>query len=420
MFSAEWSSLKNAFRQDGLSATLLNHYRNLKLPKSKLPSGKGLPPLVNDAVIIRRIPWTLIGTAVVLFLIGLSAIARGDALYDLGEFAPRQRIWAVMGLGVFIIGASWPYARLKWFSYGLYGLCMVLLVVVFFMPAKNYSHRWIPLGFMNFQPSELAKLAYIAALARYLMHRDSFRNWLGLVPPFLMTLVPVALILKEPDLGTSMLFFPVLFAMLFAAGARQKHLVTISLLGAMCVPILWLQMSAEQKSRIVSVFTQKSGGDAPDDDGYHLHQSKRVFALGGVWGSQLAGMPIQSRRAYHLPESRTDFVFCLVGERWGLVGCLVTVTLFLALIGRGLLIAADTRDPFGRLLAVGIVALIGSQTLINTGMTVGLLPITGMTLPMMSYGGSSLLATCLALGLLVNIELRPTYATGSEPFRFAD
>jgi cell division protein FtsW (lipid II flippase) len=217
-----------------------------------------------------------------------------------------------------------------------------------------------------------------------------------------------------------MLFFPVLFAMLFAAGARPKHLVTISLLGAMCVPILWLQMSAEQKSRIVSVFTQKAGGEAPDDDGYHLHQSKRVFALGGVWGSQLSGMPLQSRRAYHLPESRTDFVFCLVGERWGLVGCLVTVTLFLTLIGRGLLIAADTRDPFGRLLAVGIVALIGSQTLINTGMTVGLLPITGMTLPMMSYGGSSLLATCLALGLLVNIELRPTYATGSEPFRFAE
>jgi rod shape determining protein RodA len=185
-------------------------------------ASKGLPPLVNDAVIIRRIPWTLIGIAVVLFLIGLSAIARGDALYNLGEFAPRQRIWAVMGLGVFVVGASWPYQRLKWLSYGLYGICMALLVVVFFMPAKNYSHRWIPLGFMNFQPSELAKLAYIAALARYLMHRDSFRNWLGLVPPFLMTLVPVALILKEPDLGTSMLFFPVLFAMLFAAGARVR------------------------------------------------------------------------------------------------------------------------------------------------------------------------------------------------------
>ena len=116
---------------------------------------------MNDAVIIRRIPWTLIGIAVVLFLIGLSAIARGDALYNLGEFAPRQRIWAVMGLGVFVVGASWPYQRLKWLSYGLYGVCMALLVVVFFMPAKNYSHRWIPLGFMNFQPSELAKLAYL-------------------------------------------------------------------------------------------------------------------------------------------------------------------------------------------------------------------------------------------------------------------
>lgn len=375
---------------------------------------------MNDSVWIRRIPWTLIGTALLLFLIGLGAIARGDELYNLGQFAPRQRIWAVLGLGVFIIAASWPYHRLKWFSYGLYAICVALLVFVFFMPAKYHSHRWIPLGFMDFQPSELAKLAFIAALARYLMHRDSFRSWTGLIPPFLMTLIPVALILKEPDLGTSLLFFPILFAMLFAAGARSKHLIVISLLGAMCVPVLWTQMSGEQKSRIVSVFTQKTGGDAPDDDGYHLHQSKRVFALGGVWGSQLVGMPLQSRRAYHLPESRTDFVFCLVGERWGLVGCLATLMLFVLLIGRGLLIAANTREPYGRLLAVGIVTLIGSQTLINTGMTVGLLPITGMTLPMMSYGGSSLLATCLGLGLLVNIELRPNYAMGTEPFRFAD
>lgn len=375
---------------------------------------------MDDSAWIRRIPWLLIGTALSLFLIGLSAIARGDELYRLGEFAPRQQIWAVMGIAVFVVSASWPYHRLKWVSYGAYALCLTLLVAVFFMPAKNYSHRWIPLGFMNFQPSELAKLAYIAALARYLMHRESFRTWFGLIPPFLMTLVPVALILKEPDLGTSLLFFPVLFAMLFAAGARPGHLLTVAMLGVLSTPLLWTQMSAEQKSRIVSVFTQKTGGEAPDDDGYHLHQSKRVFALGGVWGSELAGMPIRSRRAYHLPESRTDFVFALVGERWGLVGCLLTLVLFIALVGRGLLIAAETRDPFGRLLAVGIVSLIGAQALINTGMTVGLLPITGMTLPMMSYGGSSLLATCAALGLLVSIELRPTLMLTGEPFRFDD
>ena len=367
-----------------------------------------------------RFPAVIVLAALALIVLGLSAIARGDELYNLGEFAPRQRLWAALGSIVFVVAAMWPYQRLRWISYQIYGGCLLLLVLVFFMPAKNYSHRWIPLGLMDFQPSELAKLAFIAALARYLMHRESFRTWKGLAIPFFMALVPIVLILKEPDLGTSLLFLPVLFAMLFAAGARPRHLATVALLGVLASPFLWMQMSAEQKSRIVSVFTQQTGGEAPRGDGYHLHQSKQVLALGGVFGSEITGMPFKSRRAYHLPESRTDFVFCLVGERWGLIGSLTVLILYCVLFARGLLIAADTRDPYGRLLAVGIVALIGSQVLINSAMTVGLLPITGMTLPLMSYGGSSLLTMCLALGVLVNIAMRPTTDAVSEPFQFAN
>lgn len=384
--------------------------------------GRGRFPqgcVVGESPWYHRFPAAIVVTALALMVLGLSAIARGDELYNLGEFAPRQQLWAAIGSIVFVIAAVWPYQRLKWISYPIYGGCLLLLILVFFMPAKNYSHRWIPLGLMDFQPSEIAKLAFITALARYLMHRESFRTWKGLVIPFFMALIPIALILKEPDLGTSLLFLPVLFAMLFAAGARPRHLATVALLGAMASPFLWMQMSAEQKSRIVSVFTQKTGGEAPRGDGYHLHQSKRVLALGGVFGSEVTGMPFKSRRAYHLPESRTDFVFCLVGERWGLVGSLTVLILYTVLFARGLLIAADTRDPYGRLLAVGIVALIGSQVLINTAMTVGLLPITGMTLPLMSYGGSSLLTMCLALGLLVNIAMRPTTDAVAEPFQFA-
>jgi len=375
---------------------------------------------VNESAWYRRFPVLIGFTALSLMILGLLAIARGDELYTLGEFAPRQRLWAALGSIVFVAAAAWPYQRLRWISYPIYGGCLLLLVLVFFMPAKNHSHRWIPLGLMDFQPSELAKLAFIAALARYLMHRDSFRTGLGLLVPFLMALVPVALILKEPDLGTSLLFLPVLFAMLFAAGARPRHLAAVAVLGVLASPFLWIQMSAEQKSRVVSVFTQTSGGQAPRGDGYHLHQSKRVLALGGVMGSQFSGMPLQSRRAYHLPESRTDFVFCLVGERWGLMGCLGVLCLYAVLFARGLMIAGDTRDPFGRLLAVGIIALMASQVLINTAMTVGLLPITGMTLPLMSYGGSSLLTMCLSLGLLVNIAMQPARDVLDEPFRFAD
>jgi cell division protein FtsW (lipid II flippase) len=374
---------------------------------------------MNETHWFARIPWIIVIATAGLVAVGVTAIARGDELFRLGEFAPRQRLWIALGLGAFVGSAVWPYQRLKWFTYFAYLGCLGLLLLVFVMPAKNGSHRWIPLGLMDFQPSEIMKLALIGALARYLMHRDSFRSWSGLALPLVVTLIPMVLILNEPDLGTALVFLPVLFAMLFAAGARPRHLITITLLGACASPLMWMQMSAEQKSRIVSVFRQKTGGDAPDDDGYHLHQSKRVLATGGAWGSWLTDAPMPNRRLYHLPESRTDFVFCLIGERWGLVGCLFTLFLYTVLFARGLMIAAQTREPFGRLLAVGIVALLATQVLINTGMTVGLLPITGMTLPLASYGGSSLLATCMALGLLVNIAMNPAEHATDEPFCFA-
>src|SRR5690606_22394280 len=153
-----------------------------------------------------------------------------------------------------------------------------LLVLVYFMPAVNGAHRWIPLGIANLQPSELAKLTFIMAVGHSLMHRSSYRRLTGLLIPFLLALIPMALILREPDLGTSLLFLPVLFALLLAAGARWQHLLLICLLGAAVLPGLWMGMSAEQKSRVTALFTQRDGGPAPTGDGYHLHQSKQVLA----------------------------------------------------------------------------------------------------------------------------------------------
>lgn len=350
--------------------------------------------------------------------VGLCGISRGDELFGRGRFLMRQLQWMAISLPIMFAVAWVPYRKLKRHSYGLFTLSLILLVSVYFMPARNGSHRWIPLGFVNFQPSEMAKLTFIMSLAHYLMHRRNYRRLTGLLVPFVLTLVPMGLIVREPDLGTSLVFLPILFAMLFAAGARPRHLVLIVLLGIAVLPVMWTQMSAEQKSRVVTLLTQKDGGAAPTGDGYHLHQSKQILALGGNWGSEFAGMRLEDPAAYHLPAARTDFVFCLVGERWGTVGCALTLLLYALLFARGLTIAVATREPFGRLMAVGIVAMLAAQTLINTGMTVGLMPITGLTLPLMSYGGSSLLATCIALGLLMNVGMRPGYELTPEPFRF--
>ncbi len=367
---------------------------------------------------ISRLPWMLVFCPLALMLIGLTGIDRGDALVTSGNYFTRQAVWMLLAIPA-MFAATWvPYRVLKPLVWPLFLLSLVLLVAVYFLPARNGSRRWIPLGPINLQPSELAKLAFILALSRYLMYRRNFRQLTGLLVPFTVAFVPIGLILREPDLGTALVFIPVLFAMLFAAGARPRHLISLVLLGASLMPVLWMGMSAEQKSRVVTLFTQADGGPAPRGDGYHLHQSKQVLALGGPWGSEIGGMSVTDPFAYHLPAARTDFVFCLVGERWGYGGCVLTLTLYLCLIGRGLAVAAATREPFGRLVAVGIVTQLATQAIINAGMTVGLMPITGLTLPLLSYGGSSLVATCFSIGLLINIGMHPGYEMHADPFRF--
>jgi cell division protein FtsW (lipid II flippase) len=368
---------------------------------------------------MRRIPWSVVACALALMLLGLTGIARGDELTHAGEFFNKQVVWIAIAIPAMLLATLVPYRIVRHQSYLWLALAIVLLAVVFVFPARWGSRRWIPLGFMHFQPSELAKLAFVLAVSRYLMYRENYRRLSGLVVPLGLALVPMGLILKEPDLGTSLVFLPILAAMLFAAGARLKHLALVACLGAAAAPVFWMAMSSEQKSRITALFLQRDGGPTPTGDGYHLHQSKQVLALGGLAGSQFSGTAVDDPLAYHLPACRTDFVICMIGERWGLAGTLLVLGLYLILIARGLGIAAATREPFGRLLAVGIVALLATQAIINVGMTVGLLPVTGITLPLLSYGGSSLLFTGLALGLLMNVAMRPGFEIGNEPFRFS-
>jgi len=356
-----------------------------------------------------------------LVALGLIGIARGDELSSVGEYAPRQFLWLILSLVVLSAAVAVPYRVWSEYAFVAFLSCLILLVVVFFLPARNGARRWIPVGPMSLQPSELMKLAYIVALSRYLMFRKNQRTIGGLIVPFLMTTIPVLLIVKEPDLGTSLLFFPVLFAILFAAGAKRRHLIITICAGIAFTPVLWKFMSAEQKSRVTAVFTQEDGGKPKTGDGYHLHQSKQLIALGGTWGSSQNPNQewiVDDPAAYRLPAGRTDFVYCLIGERYGVPGTLGVLILYSILISAGMVVATRTRDPFGRLLAVGIVTMMGVQAVINTAMTVGLAPITGLTLPFLSYGGSSLLITAISLGLLLNVALRPGYDLAGQPFSF--
>jgi len=369
----------------------------------------------------RRLCYSILVPALLLFLLGWLGIGRYGTLAGLSHgLLYRQMVWSVVGLTV-MLAATFPnYRVLTRLSYSLFLIALLLLIVVYLFPRVHSVRRWIRFGSIGLQPSEFAKLAYVLALARYLMYRENQRRLWGLLYPLALTLVPVFLILHEPDLGTALVFLPVFFAVVFTAGARWRDLLILAALGVLTMPLLWSQMSGEQRSRVGAWVHQTTAEQTPDDDTYHLHQAKQMVALGGVRGSWIAGQTVEDPAAYQLPEARSDFIFCVIGERFGWPGVVGTLGLFAFLVWRGLVIAATTREPFGRLLVAGVMAMFVVEVLINTGMTVGLLPITGLSLPLVSYGGSGLVAHMLMLGLVMNVGMRPGYEMGKEPFRFVE
>jgi rod shape determining protein RodA len=224
------------------------------------------------------------------------------------------------------------------------------------------------------------------------------------------------LILKEPDLGTSLLLIPVLLVMFATAGATRRGLASLVISGVVLIPVLWTGMSGEQKSRITAMFSQPGPDGVVTAETYQLHQAKQVLALGGFWGSYWSGQPPEEPAAYHLPEARGDFVFCVLGERFGVAGLGLVLGCYGLLVWRGFAVAAASCEPFGRLAAAGLTTLLATQVLVNTGMTVGLLPVTGVPLPLVSYGGSGLVAYGAVLGLLINIGQRPGYELSRQSF----
>jgi rod shape determining protein RodA len=367
----------------------------------------------------RRLPWEVVLLCAALVALGIAGIERSESLSGgSGRHLYRQLLWAIVCGGAMLCVSVPNYRMLIRFSYPALLVSVLLLVAVFWFRPINGAQRWIRFGPVGMQPSEFAKLAVVLGLARYLMYRDSYRQLLGLCVPLTLVMVPLVLVLKEPDLGTSLVFLPVTFAMLCAAGARKRHLVLLLAMAVAVLPLLWSQMTREQKSRITALSEQTRAEDRPTDDGYHLHQAKLQLALGGWTGSYFGGNVDGNDPYCFVPEAHTDSIAVILGERFGLLGWALMLSLFLLLAWRTLVIAQNTREPFGRLVAIGVAALIATQVVINTAMLLGLLPITGLALPMVSYGGSSLLANAIALGLVLNIGLRPGYEMTNEPFRF--
>ena len=348
----------------------------------------------------------------------------------IGPLTIRQTMYFLTGVAL-LLGALWPsyqkIGRYVYLAYALTLLFLVLLVVDRYLdlpliPVRNNSRRWISLGPLSLQPSEFMKPILVLTLARYLRFRSSYRRWRGLIPPFLLTLLPMGLILRQPDLGTTLMLLPVLFIMLFVAGARLRHLALIVLLGAATLPVFYFYgMKDYQRERIQILFKQNVEDVRWQmGPGYQLRQSKIALGSGGLtgegWGQ---GVFVESSRTL-LPEEQNDFIFAIIGHQWGLIGCVLVILAYSIIIFLGLEVAMVTNDPFGRLVAIGVVVMIVVQALLNISMTVGLAPITGMTLPFISAGGSSLWANFVALGLLVNVAQRRPMLIANPPFEYKD
>ena len=326
----------------------------------------------------------------------------------------------------FAVLALIPLVLARWLPFG--GL----------IPNRRGSYRWIQLPYFQLQPSEFMKLAYIVGLAAYLRFRKNYRTFRGLLIPVLASMPPMFLILLEPDLGTVILMMPVLFIMLYAAGAQMKHLAALILIAAAAAPIGWLSLHDYQKSRVLGVLLQSDALrqkviNQPEayrwiasvqqakqwevDSGMQLLRSKAALGSGAVTGQ---GWGNGTFVEYNfLPDRHNDFIFAIVGHQWGLVGCVILLLCFSLIVLGGMEIAAETAEPFARLLAVGVVALIAAQVTINVGMTLGLMPITGMTLPFVSYGGSSLLTNIIGIALLISVSRHQPFLLAERAFEFA-
>ncbi len=321
----------------------------------------------------------------------------------------RQMLWIVIGLACFFIMSQLNYRRLWDANYFIYGAAIFFLFLVFALGIIRLgAQRWLRFAWFNFQPSEFAKLAVIIFMARYFSRKSAddtsllsgkFGIFRGIILPFIFVAVPMFLIVEQPDLGSGLMLLLVFVSLLYLTNVRLKYIFTLIFILILPLPFFWHFLRDYQKQRLL-VFLNPNID--PLGAGYTVIQSRIAIGSGGLFGrGWLSGTQSQ---LYFLPESHTDFIFATFSEQWGFLGSGLLLFMYYLIIRQGFIIAQRTQDSFGRLLAYGISLLLALQVFINIAMNMGLAPVVGLPLPLMSYGGSSILVTFIALGILVNID----------------
>ena len=356
--------------------------------------------------VLRRVDFALLLSTVAIVIYGLVIISSATHINTPGEerfwYVQRQGLFALVNGILAIFFMNFDYRGLSQHGNKLYVFNLImLLAVMLFGHAALGAQRWIQIGPISLQPSEFSKLIMIICMASILEERMGRLNTIqDLLPIAAYVGLPFLLVLKQPDLGTSLVFMAIFFGMVIVCGMPWRIFSLIIVVGVAMFPVLWHFMKDYQKMRIM-VFLDPNVD--PLGSGYHIIQSKIAIGSGMMFGKGLFE-GTQSQLNF-LPENHTDFIFAVVGEELGFVGAVVLLLLYLIVFWRGIMIAKDASDVFGRLLAVGITSMLAFHVLVNVGMTTGIMPVTGIPLPLMSYGISSLTTNILAIAILLNINM---------------
>lgn len=357
--------------------------------------------------ILRRTDLALVLAAAGIVIMSLVIIGSATHINTPSDdrywYVSRQGIFTLFNIGVAIFLMNFDYKMLQGYGNKLYIFNLIMLLAVMFLGHSALgAQRWISIGPISIQPSEFSKIIMIISLATVMEHRIGKLNSLhDLLPVAAYVGVPFLLVLKQPDLGTSLVFMAIFLGMLFVCGINLRLLGGLFAAGVAMMPLLWHFLKDYQKMRIM-VFMDPNVD--PLGSGYHIIQSKIAIGSGMLFGKGLF-QGTQSQLNF-LPENHTDFIFAVVGEELGFLGVVVLLLLYLVVLWRGIKIAQDASDIFGRLLAVGITSMLAFHVLVNVGMTLGIMPVTGIPLPLMSYGVSSLTTNIMSIAILLNIQLR--------------
>jgi rod shape determining protein RodA len=360
-----------------------------------------------DRRLVHCFNWGLLGLTLIIGCLGLLVLySAGAANASSSEriMFSKQIIWLCAGLALMVFSFLFNYKLLDRWGPVIYIFCILLLVAVsLFGKQVGGAQRWLMLGPVSIQPSELVKIAVIIMLARYYAKVVTPQgiNFKRLFLPLVWTLIPFVLIVKQPDLGTAMLVLLIAVTITLFVKIEKRTLMGLVSLGMMMIPVVWFFLKGYQKQRILTFLS-------PDRDplgaGYHIIQSKIAIGSGMILGKgYLKGS--QNTLSF-LPEQHTDFIFSVISEEWGFVGAAIMVLLFLMLIVRGLQIAYVCKDPFGTILSLGVILMLFWQVIINIGMVMGLMPVVGVPLPLVSYGGSSIMTLMICIGILLNVSMR--------------